>query len=70
MQAFTVELTGDRTERIAADAYQQEGPLTTFFTMGSDRTVIDSWSQRVASFRTADLIAVRSTRLAEELVAA
>ena len=42
-----------------ADAYQQEGPMTTFFRRGEGRDVIDSWSTRVASFRTADLIAVR-----------
>jgi hypothetical protein len=42
-----------------ADAYQQEGPMTTFFRTGEGRDVIDSWSVRVASFRTADLLAVR-----------
>lgn len=42
-----------------ADAYQQEGPMTTFFRRGEGRAVIDSWSTRVASFRTADLLAVR-----------
>jgi hypothetical protein len=42
-----------------ADAYQQEGPMTTFFRRGNGREVIDSWSTRIASFRTADLLAVR-----------
>ncbi len=42
-----------------ADAYQQEGPMTTFFRRGEGRDVIDSWSTRVASFRTADLLVVR-----------
>jgi len=42
-----------------ADAYQQEGPMTTFFRRGDGRDVIDSWSTRVASFRTADLRMVR-----------
>jgi hypothetical protein len=42
-----------------ADDYQQEGPMTTFFRRGDGRAVIDSWSTRVASFRTADLQAVR-----------
>ncbi|HKA84642.1 MAG TPA: hypothetical protein VKD21_12300 [Acidimicrobiales bacterium] len=41
-----------------ADAYQQEGPMTTFFRRGNGREVIDSWSTRIASFRTADLLAV------------
>jgi hypothetical protein len=49
-----------RVETIdGADAYQQEGPMTTFFRRGDGRAVIDSWSTRVASFRTADLMAVR-----------
>lgn len=42
-----------------ADAYQQEGPMTTFFRRADGRDVVDSWSTRVASFRTADLLAVR-----------
>lgn len=42
-----------------ADAYQQEGPMTTFFRRGDGRDVIDSWSTRIASFRTADLTVVR-----------
>ena len=42
-----------------ADAYQQEGPMTTFFRRAHGRDVIDSWSTRVASFRTADLLIVR-----------
>jgi hypothetical protein len=42
-----------------ADAYQPEGSMTTFFRRGNGREVIDSWSTRIASFRTADLLAVR-----------
>jgi hypothetical protein len=51
----------DRSVEIVdgADAYQQEGPMTTFFRCGDGREVIDSWSTRMASFRTADLLAVR-----------
>jgi hypothetical protein len=33
--------------------------MTTFFRRGDGRDVIDSWSIRVASFRTADLLVVR-----------
>jgi hypothetical protein len=60
MPTFEVTLR-DRTVEIVggADAYQQEGPMTTFFRRGDGRDVIDSWSTRVASFRTADLLAVR-----------
>jgi hypothetical protein len=54
-----------------ADAYQQEGPMTTFFRRGNGREVIDSWSTRMASFRTVDLLAVRRREAGiEELRAA
>jgi hypothetical protein len=33
--------------------------MTTFFRRGDGRDVIDSWSTRMASFRTADLLVVR-----------
>ncbi len=59
MSTFVVQLTNDRTHTIdTADAYQPEGPLTTFFSTGSNRTVLDSWSTRIASFRTSDIIAI------------
>jgi hypothetical protein len=53
--SFVITLSNDDTERVTgADAYQQEGPLTTFFrTAGRD--VVDCWSTRLASFRTADI---------------
>lgn len=50
---------GDAVEVVVADAYQQEGPMTTFFRLDDHRMVIDCWSTRVASFRTADIVAVR-----------
>ena len=60
MARFLVTLTDEHTEEIdRADAYQQEGPLTTFFSLGPGRQVIDSWSTRLASFRTADICTVR-----------
>jgi len=51
----------DRTvERVeGADAYQQEGPMTTFFATGPQRRVVDCWSTRLASFRTADILIIR-----------
>jgi hypothetical protein len=39
--------------------------MTTFFRRGDGRDVIDSWSTRMASFRTADLLAVRRREPAE-----
>ena len=60
MPQFEVLLHDNTTEVVQeADAYQQEGPMTTFFRCGNGRDVIDSWSTRVASFRTADLRMVR-----------
>jgi hypothetical protein len=60
MPTFEVILRDRTVETVdGADAYQQEGPMTTFFRRGDGRVVIDSWSTRVASFRTADLLAVR-----------
>jgi hypothetical protein len=60
MPTFEVTLRDRSAESIVgADAYQQEGPMTTFFRRGDGRDVIDSWSTRVASFRTADLLVVR-----------
>jgi hypothetical protein len=60
MPTFEVILRDRSVESVeGADAYQQEGPLTTFFRRGDGRDVIDSWSTRVASFRTADLLVVR-----------
>ena len=54
MALFAVTLTVE-----GADAYQQEGPLTTFFSLRDDRHVIDSWSVRLASYRTSDISAIR-----------
>ncbi len=60
MAMFEVTLSADRSELIdGADAYQLEGPLTTFFRLGGSRTVIDSWSTRLASFRTVDIVTIR-----------
>ncbi len=60
MTTFEVTLRDRSVETVdGADAYQQEGPMTTFFRRGDGRDVIDSWSIRVASFRTADLLVVR-----------
>lgn len=53
MKDRAVELVG------GADAYQQEGPLTTFFRTGSQRGTVDSWSTRLASFRTSEIVIIR-----------
>ena len=60
MALFAVTLSDDTTDVVdGADAYQQEGPMTTFFSHGDGRQVVDSWSSRLASYRTADIVAVR-----------
>lgn len=60
MATFEITLRDRTTESVAgADAYQQEGPMTTFFALGEGRDVVDCWSQRIASFRTADILVVR-----------
>ena len=60
MPSYDVTLDDRSIERIhEADAYQQEGPLTTFFRTRDGRGVVDSWSTRLASFRTAGIVAIR-----------
>ena len=45
-----------------ADAYQQEGQMTTFFALADERLVVDCWSTRLASFRTSEIMIVRRRR--------
>ena len=60
MAMFEVVLKDGATERIdGADTYDQEGPLTTFFRTADDRRVIDCWSERLESIRTADIVRIR-----------
>ena len=60
MGRFEVTLHGGEVVSVdEADAYQPEGPLTTFFCRGSSRATIDSWSVRVASFRTSEVLIIR-----------
>ena len=46
---------GEVIEVLGANAYVQEGPLTTFFHSGRSRAAIDSWSERIASFKTTEV---------------
>src|SRR4029077_7168362 len=58
--AYLVQLVNDTSEVIdGADAYQQEGPLTTFFRTAPGRSVVDFWRTGLASFRTADIRVTR-----------
>ena len=59
IMSFEVTLTDDSVERVdGADSYSLEGPLTTFF--GNDRPrPLDSWSIKVASYRTDRIARIR-----------
>ncbi len=57
--------SGDTITVVGANAYQPEGPMTTFFATGSGRGTIDSWSIRIASYRTADIVSIRRSPVAE-----
>jgi len=46
---------GEVVEILGANAYVHEGPLTTFFHSGRSRAAIDSWAERVASFKTTEI---------------
>jgi len=60
MPAYEITLKDQARECIdGADAYAQEGQLTTFFRTASPRQVVDCWSVRLASFRTSEILAVR-----------
>jgi hypothetical protein len=60
MARYAVTLK-DRTVEVIddADAYQQEGPMTTFFALAPDRQVVDCWSTRLASFRSSEVMIIR-----------
>ncbi len=59
MAQFEVTLRDRTVERVGdADAYQQEGPMTTFFRTDG-RVTVDSWATRVASVRTAEVLLIR-----------
>ncbi len=54
--------SGETVKVEGADAYCPEGPLTTFFCTGSNRQTIDSWSTRISSYRTADIVTIERAK--------
>jgi len=59
MASFEVKLKDGTVEIIeGADAYQPDGQFTTFFALEDGRTVVDCWSMRMASIRSAEIVAV------------
>lgn len=59
MRTFHVTLRDHGDQLVDADAYAQEGPMTTFFELGEGRQVVDCWAHRIASIRTADILLIR-----------
>lgn len=60
MATFEVTLRDSTVEIIeGADAYQQEGQMTTFFANSSGRQIVDCWSTRLASLRTSQVVIIR-----------
>jgi hypothetical protein len=58
MASFEIKLKDGTLETIeGADAYQPDGQFTTFFALDG-RSVVDCWSVRIASIRSAEIVAV------------
>jgi hypothetical protein len=62
-EIVTIDGTVERID--GADAYELEGPLTTFFTTNGSVQRLSSWSERVASYRTDRVLAVRIAPIAD-----
>ncbi|MDQ6783235.1 MAG: hypothetical protein M3063_07310 [Actinomycetota bacterium] len=59
MASFEVKLKDGTVEIIeGADAYQPDGQFTTFFALEEGRSAVDCWSVRMASIRSAEIMAV------------
>ncbi len=64
MPSYEVTMKDRSVEQVTdAHAYQQEGQMTTFFRNDEPRDVVDSWSCRIFSVRTAEVLMIR--RLAD-----
>lgn len=71
MAHYDVTLKDRSVERVEhVDAYQQEGQMTTFFRTASARQVVDTWSTRVASFRTSEVSIIRRIEVDGEVTVA
>jgi hypothetical protein len=57
---FVVRFDDETTTLVhGADAYEQEGPLTTFFDRNGGGRLASAFTVRVASFRTSRILEVR-----------
>jgi hypothetical protein len=57
---------GTTTVVQGADAYEQEGPLTTFFDRNGGGRLASAFTERVASFRTSRVVEIRRLERREE----
>lgn len=64
---FVVNFDDDSSTLVhGVDAYEQEGPLTTFFDRNGGGRLASAFTERVASFRTSRIVEIR--RLDAQLV--
>jgi hypothetical protein len=57
---FEVHFEDDTSTHVLdADAYEQEGPLTTFFDRNGGGGLSSAFAMRVASFRTSRIVEIR-----------
>ena len=60
MASYIVTLKDRSTQAVAdADAYRPEGQMTTFFRTCAGRDMVDSWSTRLFSVRTTEILMIR-----------
>jgi hypothetical protein len=66
---FEIRFVDERTTVVTgADAYEQEGPLTTFFARnGGAGRLASAFSVRVASFRTERLVEIRRADVVHDI---
>jgi hypothetical protein len=62
---FEVHFEDETTTQVLdADAYEQEGPLTTFFDRNGGGGLASAFALRVASFRTSRIVEIRRVSFA------
>src|SRR6185503_11260642 len=62
---FEVHFEDETTTQVLdADAYEQEGPLTTFFDRNGGGGLASAFALRVASFRTSRIVEIRRVQFA------
>jgi hypothetical protein len=67
--AFLVRFEDETTALVqGADAYEQEGPLTTFFDRNGAGRLASAFAMRIASFRTSRIVEIRRTDVVERAV--